>query len=171
MILCHPHFSLTFTSQLINAIISLSILLRISDIHTTLYNPVLCPQKVHLFGVCCEAIPRQVNYLIDEAYYTGKGANTVINLLHNYLCHHSIGEKQLHLHADNCVGQNKNNYLLRVSVITKFLYSILSLNLVLCLAGFMWPIREHHSFLCDSWAHQVFSRLVFRPTEAKATSL
>ena len=112
------------------------------------YNPLqpgplyfLCPQKVHLFGICCEAIPRQVNYLIDEAFYTGKGANTVISLLHHYLCHHSLGETQLHLHADNCVGQNKNNYLLRVSMITLCCTDLLStFNLVLCLAGVMWPI-------------------------------
>ena len=58
-----------------------------------------------------------MNYIIDEANYTGKGANTVVSLLHNYLEYHSLGEKHLHLHADNCVGQNKNNTLLRVSSI------------------------------------------------------
>ena len=75
----------------------------------------LVERKVHLFGICCEAIPRQVNYLMDEAHCIGKGANTVISLLHYYLSHHSLGEKHIHLHADNCVGQNKNNYLIRVS--------------------------------------------------------
>ena len=76
----------------------------------------LVERKVHLFGICCEAIPRQVNYLIDEAHCIGKGANTVISLVHHYLVHHSLGEQHLHLHADNCVGQNKNNYLIRVSL-------------------------------------------------------
>ena len=33
----------------------------------------LTPRKCALFGVCCEAIPRQINYLIDEAFDTGKG--------------------------------------------------------------------------------------------------
>jgi hypothetical protein len=37
-----------------------------------------------VFGVCCEGIPRQVNYLIDEASDTGKGANTVVSLLHHF---------------------------------------------------------------------------------------
>ena len=77
----------------------------------------LAQRKVHLFGICCEAIPQQVNYLIDEAHYIGKGANTVVSMLHHYLQHNNLGERHLHLHADNCVGQNKNNYLLRVSII------------------------------------------------------
>ena len=33
--------------------------------------------KCAIFGVCCEAIPRQVKFLIDEGVLTGKGANTV----------------------------------------------------------------------------------------------
>ena len=51
---------------------------------------------------------RQVNYLIDEAVNTGKGANSIISMLHHYLEHHSLGESDLTLHADNCSGQNKN---------------------------------------------------------------
>ena len=75
----------------------------------------LSERKVYLFGVCCEAIPRQVNYLIDEASYIGKGANTVISLVHHYLSHNSLGARNIHFHADNCSGQNKNNYMIRVS--------------------------------------------------------
>ena len=37
----------------------------------------LTPKKCGLFGVCCEAFPRQVTYLVDEAMDTGMGANTV----------------------------------------------------------------------------------------------
>ena len=33
----------------------------------------LTPQKCGIFWVCCEAIPRQINYLTDEANDTGKG--------------------------------------------------------------------------------------------------
>jgi hypothetical protein len=36
------------------------------------------PRRAQLFGVCCEAIPCQFNYLIDEADFLNKGANTVI---------------------------------------------------------------------------------------------
>ena len=71
-------------------------------------------RKCAVFGVCCEGIPRQVNYLIDEASDTGKGANTVVSLLHHFLERHGLGEVNLHLHADNCSGQNKNNTVLQV---------------------------------------------------------
>lgn len=42
------------------------------------------PRTAQLFGICCEAIPRQVNYLIDEADLPGKGADTVISLLDHF---------------------------------------------------------------------------------------
>ena len=35
------------------------------------------PRKCAVFGVCCEAIPRQVHYLIDEACDRGKGHDRV----------------------------------------------------------------------------------------------
>ena len=37
------------------------------------------PRKCAIFGVCCEAIPRQLNFLIDENVLTGKGANSTIS--------------------------------------------------------------------------------------------
>ena len=70
-------------------------------------------RKCAIFGVCCEGLPRQINYLIDEASDTGKGANTVVSLVHHFLTHHALGETRLHLHADNCAGQNKNNTFLQ----------------------------------------------------------
>ena len=73
----------------------------------------LTPRKCALFGVCCEAVPRQINYLIDEAFDTGKGANTIVSLLHHFFQVHGLGESEVHLHADNCVGQNKNNTMLQ----------------------------------------------------------
>ena len=47
-----------------------------------------------------------MNYLIDEASNTGKGANTVASMLHHFFANHTLGESEVHLHADNCVGQN-----------------------------------------------------------------
>ena len=38
-----------------------------------------------IFGVCCQAIPRQVNFLIDENVMTGKGANSTISYVHYFL--------------------------------------------------------------------------------------
>ena len=35
------------------------------------------PRRAQLFGVCCEGIPRQVNYLIDEADFLDKSSNTI----------------------------------------------------------------------------------------------
>ena len=68
----------------------------------------LTPRKCSIFGVCCEAIPRQVNYLIDEAVDVGKGANAIVSMLHHFFEVHGLGEQEVHLHADNCGGQNKN---------------------------------------------------------------
>ena len=68
----------------------------------------------------CEGIPRQVTYLIDEASDVGKGANTVISFLHHFFQHHGLGEVDVGLHADNCVGQNKNNAVLQVRNIYRF---------------------------------------------------
>ena len=71
-------------------------------------------RKVHLFGVCNEGIPKQVNYLIDESQtigHNGKmahGPNSVISMLHHYFAKHGLGEKSCVVHADNCAGQNKN---------------------------------------------------------------
>ena len=72
----------------------------------------LVPRKCGIFGVCMEAGPRQVNYLIDESHCSGKGSNAVISYLHHYFEHYSLGAKDLDLHCDNCSGQNKNKYML-----------------------------------------------------------
>ena len=37
------------------------------------------PQKCGIFGVRCKGLPRQVNFLIDEATSAGKGANATIS--------------------------------------------------------------------------------------------
>ena len=35
---------------------------------------------------------QQVNYLIDEAVNTGKGANLIISMVHHFLATHNLGE-------------------------------------------------------------------------------
>ena len=67
-------------------------------------------RKCRIFGVCCEPLCFQVNYLIDEDDDPGKGANSTISMLHHFLETHGVGEKALSLRADNCVGQNKKLY-------------------------------------------------------------
>ena len=59
----------------------------------------------------------QIFYLIDAASNMGKGTNTVLSPLHHFLENHGLGEVNLHLHADNCFGQNKNNVVLQVNQI------------------------------------------------------
>ena len=73
----------------------------------------LTPRKAAIFGVCCEAIPRQVNFIIDEASDTGKRANLVVSMLDYFFSHYGLGEATASLHADNCYGQNKNNTMVQ----------------------------------------------------------
>ena len=70
------------------------------------------PRKCGLFGICCEGLPRQINYLIDESVSTGKGANATISYVHDFFSTQGAGETDVHIHADNCGGQNKNNYVI-----------------------------------------------------------
>ena len=42
----------------------------------------------------------------------GKGAIAIISMLHHFFATHGLGEKVVHLHADNCGGQNKNRYMM-----------------------------------------------------------
>ena len=74
----------------------------------------LVPRKCGIFGVCCEALPQQVNFLIDEGMYSGKGSNAVISYLDFFFFfrNYGIGEEVVHLHCDNCAGQNKNHHVL-----------------------------------------------------------
>ena len=73
----------------------------------------LTPRKCSIFGVHCEAIPRQINFLTDEAADCGKGANVVISQLHYFFSNHGLGEKVVYLHCDNCTGQNKNSFMVQ----------------------------------------------------------
>ncbi|KAK3747158.1 hypothetical protein RRG08_035704 [Elysia crispata] len=72
------------------------------------------PRKCGLFGVACEALPCQVNFLLEECVSTGKGVNCVVSLLHFFFENYGLGEEHVQLHADNCSGQNKNNCMWRV---------------------------------------------------------
>jgi len=73
----------------------------------------LTPYKIGLFGIHNEAIGIQVNYVITEGTVTRKGANSVVSMVHHYLSHYTLGESVLYIHADNCMGQNKNNIVMQ----------------------------------------------------------
>ncbi|ELU12956.1 hypothetical protein CAPTEDRAFT_214248 [Capitella teleta] len=72
----------------------------------------LVPRKAGLFGVCCEGLPRQVNFLIDKAHLISKGSNVVVSFLHHFFERYGLGETDVHLHCDNCSVQNKNKFVL-----------------------------------------------------------
>ena len=73
------------------------------------------PRNVQIFGVNVEAMPTQINYLLDTDETIGEnrkknshGPNTVVSLFHHFFEQHGIGEKKGFCHCDNCGGQNKN---------------------------------------------------------------
>ena len=69
--------------------------------------------RIQLFGVCDEAAQRQINFTFHEGETIGQdgarshGPNAVISMLDHYLDNY-CQERVLAMHADNCVGQNKN---------------------------------------------------------------
>jgi hypothetical protein len=72
----------------------------------------LAPYKIDLFGIVIEPINHFVLYMIPELCQVGKGANAVISMLHHCLTNFSFSASQLFFNAANCVGQNKNRFLL-----------------------------------------------------------
>ena len=70
-------------------------------------------RKCGIFGIACEPLSMQANYLIDEADNTGKGSNATVSMSHHFLENHGVGETHLRLHTGNCVAQNKNNILIQ----------------------------------------------------------
>lgn len=72
------------------------------------------PLKVQLFGMCDASTNTQANYMYDESQTIGingthaHGPNSVVSMLHHFLSNQACHGKELQLHADNCVGQNKN---------------------------------------------------------------
>jgi len=71
---------------------------------------------LRIFGVSCETQKTQMNYVLPEGHYPaekrgkGKGSNLVISLLHHFLETYNPS-KHIRLHADNCGGQNKNQFV------------------------------------------------------------
>ena len=66
--------------------------------------------------VSLECAVKLFNFLIDESFNIGKGANPVISMVHFYLKNHGLNSVNIHLNVDNCTGQNKNNTVIQVSI-------------------------------------------------------
>ena len=69
-----------------------------------------------MFGVACEALPRQINFLTAEAGDCDKGTNAVVRRIHYFFDNHGFVERDACLHAYNCTGQNKNIYTVQYCV-------------------------------------------------------
>jgi len=70
-------------------------------------------KNCYLFGITDESCNYQMNYLIDEAE-CAKGSNEVVSMLWHFLL--SLPEKKkkhMIFNADNCIGQNKNNTIMK----------------------------------------------------------
>lgn len=78
----------------------------------------MTPRKCSLFGVNCEAIPRQVNFLCDESGNCGKGANAVISQLHYYFENHGLGDYKSTVTALSETGIIHKDYLSRIHKIS-----------------------------------------------------
>ena len=48
---------------------------------------------------------------MDEAFSVGKGSTAIISMLHHFFIY-GFGERGVHLHSDNCVGQKKNRFVM-----------------------------------------------------------
>ena len=103
-----------------------------------------------MFGVNCEALPRQVNFLTDEAGECGKGANNVVSRFHYYLETHGLSEKVALLHADNCTGQNKNSCMVQYLVWRALTNRHTSITLSFLVVG--------HTKFSPDWCFGVFKR-------------
>ena len=108
-----------------------------------------------------------IMYTINYWYIPiiGKGSNVVVSLLQHYLQYHSLEEQHLHLHADNCIGQNKNNVVIQVNpTISNFWTSnlrwyiiiIVSINIIVPdMESSRWPEWDCNIVISPSWPYQV----------------
>ena len=110
----------------------------------------LTPRKCTVFGVNCEALSRQVNFLTDEAGECGKGANNVVSRLSFFLETHGLGEKVAFLHADNCTGQNKNNCMVQYLAWRALTNRHTSITLSFLVVG--------HTKFAPDWCFRLFKR-------------
>jgi len=72
-------------------------------------------RSVNLFGVYFANKGIQYNYVYDKTV-AGKGSDEVNSMLHHFIRRIVIpgGYRKLTIYADNCGGQNKNSYVVRM---------------------------------------------------------
>jgi len=100
-------------------------------------------RNYYLFGITDESSNYQMNYLIDEGQ-CAKGSNEVVSMLWNFLSSLPLTRrKHIIFNADNCIGQNKNNTLMKF-----FSWVCLTGNAQIIEVKFM--IKGHTFFAPDS---------------------
>lgn len=79
-------------------------------------------RNIYVFSIRDDGEGKQFNYLYDEGD-GGKGANYVISMLFYFLRQRQQHSATMivHLHADNCSGQNKNNMVMQFFLLLAYL--------------------------------------------------
>jgi hypothetical protein len=117
-------------------------------------------RNIHLFSIRDDGAQTQYNYLYDEGE-GGKGANAVISLLFHFLCHraHEAAAIVVHLHADNCSGQNKNNLVMQFFVLLAGLGVLTHVEMKFLIKGHTHcSVDGGHGLIKKAWrTHDVFT--------------
>jgi hypothetical protein len=117
-------------------------------------------RNIHLFSIRDDGARTQYNYLYDEAE-GGKGANSVISLLFHFLRHRARESAAIviHLHADNCCGQNKNNLVMQFFVLLVSLGVLTHVEMKFLIKGHTHcSVDGGHGMIKKVWrTHDVFT--------------
>uniref|UniRef100_H3GEI6 DUF7869 domain-containing protein n=1 Tax=Phytophthora ramorum TaxID=164328 RepID=H3GEI6_PHYRM len=128
-----------------------------------------------MFGIYYANKTIQYNYIYDETV-AGKGTDEVNSLLHHFI--HKIvlpgGHRKLTIYADNCGGQNKNNYVLKALLALAHMGDLETVELKFFVKGHtknavdrgFGHVRKHLSRV-DIWT---MDRLLEAVNDASATS-
>eukprot|EP00117_Sycon_ciliatum_P032491 scpid95857/ scgid25183/ len=142
------------------------------------------PRKVQVFGVCCEGIPKQINYLLDESDTIGADGkkshnpNTVVSAIHHYFKTHGLQESECFLHADNCCGQNKNKTVMAylawrcmTGLHKKITLSFMVTGHTRCLVDGMFGLFKRKYRRADTYTMGHLAAVVNESTECNAAQL
>ena len=117
-------------------------------------------RNIHVFSIRDDGAHMQYNYLYDEGQ-GGKGANYVISLLFHFLRHraHETAAIVMHLHADNCCGQNKNNLVMQFFVLLVSLGLLTHVEMKFLIKGHTHcSVDGGHGMIKKAWRkHDVFT--------------
>ena len=117
-------------------------------------------RNIHLFSLRDDGAKIQYNYVYDEAE-GGKGANYVISLLFHFLRHrpHDAAAIVLHLHADDCCGQHKNNLVMQFFVLLVSLGVLRHVDMKFLIKGHtQCSVDGGHGMMKKAWRkHDVFT--------------